>query len=505
MRCRKDRQNETTAAERAAGHADTPTTAHLDALGRPFLTVARNRVVCAHHDLDGTEDSFATRVELDIEGNQREVRDERKLPIDFLPTGALEQRIVMRYAYDMLGNRIHQQSMEAGARWMLNDVAGKPIRAWDSRGHNFTTTYDALRRPVEQTVRGTFSDADPLKPNSDPRTLNRDILVDKIDYGEPPLGASPARETEAQRLNLRTRIYRHSDSAGVATNARLDASGNPTEAYDFTGNLLRSTRQLVSKYNAIPDWLLNPQLDAETFESSTRYDALNRPIQSIAPHSSLTRPGHPNKFNVIQPVFNEANLLDRVDVWLERAAAPGALLDPQSRTDKPSPVGVANIDYDPKGQRTRIDYKTQGDKVIRTTYAYDPETFRMTHLYTRRGVDPETGQGVSFTEDCDNPAPPPPRTIAAPETPPPGRSCGLRNLHYTYDPAGNITRIRDDAQQTIYFQNQRIEPSNDYVLRRAVQADPGHGREHWDRAVSQCRHSFNDAFAFVDPIRTPAT
>ena len=56
----------------------------------------------------------------------------------------------MRYDYDMLGNRIHQLSMEAGARWMLNDVAGKPIRAWDSRGHNFATAYDALRRPAEQ-------------------------------------------------------------------------------------------------------------------------------------------------------------------------------------------------------------------------------------------------------------------------------------------------------------------------------------------------------------------
>ncbi len=61
--------------QRAAAHADTPTTAHFDALGRPFLTVARNRVVCAGHDLDGTEESFATRVELDIEGNQRAVRD----------------------------------------------------------------------------------------------------------------------------------------------------------------------------------------------------------------------------------------------------------------------------------------------------------------------------------------------------------------------------------------------------------------------------------------------
>ena len=43
---------------------------------------------------------------------------------------------------------------------MLNDAAGKPIRAWDSRGHNFTTSYDALRRPVEQTVRGTIANGE---------------------------------------------------------------------------------------------------------------------------------------------------------------------------------------------------------------------------------------------------------------------------------------------------------------------------------------------------------
>lgn len=73
----------------------------------------------------------------------------------------------------MLGNPTHQFSMEAGGRWMLNDTAGTPIRAWDSRGHNFTTSYDALRRPVEQTIRGTTAE-------SDPRTFNRDILVDKV-------------------------------------------------------------------------------------------------------------------------------------------------------------------------------------------------------------------------------------------------------------------------------------------------------------------------------------
>ena len=39
--------------------------------------------------------------------------------------------------------------MEAGERWMLNDVAGKPIHAWDSRDHQFRTDYDPLRRPTD--------------------------------------------------------------------------------------------------------------------------------------------------------------------------------------------------------------------------------------------------------------------------------------------------------------------------------------------------------------------
>jgi RHS repeat-associated protein len=441
--------HERDAAQRAAAHADTPITTHFDALGRPFLTLMRNRVVCPGHDLNGMEDNIATRMELDIEGNQRAVRDERRLPVNHLPAGATEQRIVMRYAYDMLGNRIHQLSMEAGARWMLNDVAGKPIRAWDRRGHTFTTTYDALRRPVGQTVHGTTT-------QSDPRTLNRYTLVDKIEYGE----GIP----NAEALNLRTRIYRHFDSAGMATNARLDASGNPTEAYDFKGNLLRSTRRLVSDYKIIPDWQLTPQLEVEAFEASTLYDALNRPTQSIAPHSSLDRA----KSNIIQPIFNAANLLERVDVWLERATEPGSLLD--TNNDQASPVGVSNVDYDAKGQRQRIDYKND----VSTLYSYDPLTFRLTQLITRRNA-------VSFPGDEPQP----------PITGWPGKN--VQDLHYTYDPAGNITHIRDEAQQTIYFRNQRVEPSNDYTydaLYRLIQAT---GREHLGQNGRPIAHSHDDA------------
>ncbi|HEX6685157.1 MAG TPA: SpvB/TcaC N-terminal domain-containing protein [Candidatus Limnocylindrales bacterium] len=386
--------DESNAAQRAQAHADTPSIDHFDVLGRPFLAVESHRVVCPGHDLDGAEDVVASRIELDIEGNQRAVRD------------ALD-RIVVRYAYDMLGNRIHQLSMDAGARWTLSDVAGKPIRAWDSCGHNFTIAYDALRRSTEQTVRGTNGD-------SDPRTLNHDIVFHKIEYGE--------SQANAETLNLRGRVYRNFDSAGVATNA-----------YDFKGNTLRSTRRLVTDYKAIPDWQAGPALDAETFEGSTTFDALNRPVQTVAPHSSLAHA----KRNVIQPVFNEANLIERIDVWLERDAEPATLLDPGA--DPPSPVaGVTGIDYDAKGQRVRIDYKNGAG----TSYDYDPLTFRLTRLLTRRVTT------------------------------------SLQDHHYTYDPAGNLTHVRDEAQQTVYFGNQLVEPSNDYVydsLYRLVQAT---GREH---------------------------
>src|SRR5207237_6304526 len=113
---------EQAAATKAAAHADTPTTAYFDVLGRPFLTLAHNRVVCSNHPLDGTEAKFATRVELDIEGNQRAVRDANKKARNAQGNEVEDElgRIVMRYSYDMLTNRIYQLSMEAGARWMLN-------------------------------------------------------------------------------------------------------------------------------------------------------------------------------------------------------------------------------------------------------------------------------------------------------------------------------------------------------------------------------------------------
>jgi RHS repeat-associated protein len=370
------------AAVRTLPHADTPTVAYLDSLGRTFLTVANNG-----KDTNGNDILYHTSIVLDIEGNQREVIDAK-------------DRVVMRYNYDMLSNTIHQASMEAGERWMLDNIAGNPIRNWDSRGFQQCMTYDALQRPIELFVTdasGTF-------------------LAEKTEYGE--------SKQDPEKTNHRLKPWKVYDGAGVLV----------SESYDFKGNPVLSTRKLLRDYESQVDWAQNPQLEDETFTSRTLYDALDRPVQVIAPHSS--RAG--TKFNVIQPVYNEANLLEREDVWLEQNAEPTVLLDPATATQH----AVKNIDYNAKGQRELIEYGNG----VQTTYKYDDKTFRLVRLNTMRGTK------------------------------------ALQDLRYTYDPAGNITAIRDSAQQTIYFDGEVVKPDADYKYDALYRLIESHGREHIGQA-----------------------
>jgi len=427
------------AAVRTLPHADTPSIAFSDTLGRTFLTIAHNKFERRTNGAVAIiEEKYRTRVVIDIEGNQREVIDAK-------------ERIVMRYDYDMLGSRIHQASMEAGERWTLNDVTGRPIRAWDSRGHAFTMEYDALRRPTQRFVEGTDS------VHSDPRTVGNRILYEKVVYGEDYAGG---REAAAEQ-NLLTRAWKQFDSAGVVTN----------ETCDFKGNLLRSSRRLVRDYKTVPDWDTFPEpedrpddWEEELFLNSTRYDALNRSIQLVAPHAG-------SETDVIQPGYNEANLLERLDVWLKHAGEPAELLT----SDTADEHFVTNIDYNARGQRTLIQYGNSAE----TRYSYDPATFRLVHLYTRRGV--------SYSDDCGDE----PTRYPTPDMPPQDTPCGLQNLHYTYDPAGNITSIRDDAQHTIYFNGQVVRPDAEYKYDAIYRLIEACGREHLGQ-VSQAHTTWHD-------------
>ncbi len=374
---------EQAAAQKAAVHANTPSIAYFDTLGRTFLTVAQNRF-----ERNGviTAEQYLSRVTLDIENNQREIFD------------ALD-RLAMRYDYDMLSNRIHQASMEAGERWMLNDVANKTLYAWDSRGHTLRTVYDALRRPIETH----------LSEDGSPESL-----VQRAVYGETQSGA------EAQ--NLLSKVYQIYDDAGIVT----------SDVYDFKGNLLHSSRQLAADYNHSLNWSAAVTLEAQTYTSSTTYDALNRPVMQTTPDKSI-----------VQHIYNETSLLERVEVNLRGAGNATTF--------------VSNIDYNARGQRILIEYGNGAS----TTYTYDRQMFRTAQIFTARGA--------AFPDDCLQPPDPP---------------CGPQNLHYTYDPAGNITYVRDDAQQTIYFRNRQVEPGAEYTYDALYRLIEASGREHLGQVAS---------------------
>jgi RHS repeat-associated protein len=420
-------------AQLAAEHADTPALTILDSLGREGISIAHNRVKNAAGELQ--DEKYLTFTKFDAEGKPLWIRDARKnLVMQYITPPAANNQATdpVDYSpcYDIAGNLLFQHSMDAGDRWTLNDAAGKPILAWDNRGHMVRTEYDQLHRPVASFVKG-----------ADPLDANRVIQFEKVIYGDTRRNGLPdtPEKDQTRNLNLRGKPYQHYDSAGLVTSLGRNPVTGTDEAFDFKGNLLRSTRQLVSDYKQTPDWSKNPALESETFSSSTRFDALNRPIQMVAPHSD--QPGA--KFNVTRPGYNEANLLERVDVWLEQPAEPSDLLNP----DTANLNAVTNIDYDAKGQRTRIEYNEASHRIL-TQNTYDKETFRLIRLLSTRPAHPEADK----------------RT--------------LQDLSYTYDPVGNITAIHDDAQQTVFFNNSAIAASNAFAydaLYRLIRAE---GREH---------------------------
>ncbi len=273
--------------------------------------------------------------------------------------------------------------------------------------------------PLQRPLRTFVLGADPEEPD-------RELLTERMVYGE--------QHPEAQELNLRGALYLLLDQAGTVTSDR----------YDFKGNLQRRTRRLAREYRQAIDWLtVDAVLPADptalldlaaldsalatfweanaTHTTETTYDAFNRPVTVTTPDRS-----------VALPVYNEAIFLEQMAVRV-RGADEATLF-------------VADIDYDAKGQRTAITYVTRDGHNVTTSYTYDPDTFRMTRLHTVRQRD--------------------------------GRR--LQDLSYVYDPVGNITAIRDNAQQMVFFNNTVVEPHGDYTYDAVYRLTRAEGREHAD-------------------------
>ncbi|AEE53362.1 SpvB/TcaC N-terminal domain-containing protein [Haliscomenobacter hydrossis] len=396
-------------------HANTSAETHLDSLGREVVAIAHNRWrKHLGNDIQIAEEKYLTYTKLDAEGKPLWLRDARGNYVmvyarvqnpeeDFQNMDAVSGYVP---AYDIAGNLLFQHSNEAGDRWMLPDATAQPMYVWDANEYAGTleqrllrTEYDALRRPTRQWLR--------INSGAE-KEIGRTL------YGE----GLP----NAQADNLRGQAVVSLGPEGCTQAVRVD----------FKGNLLESRRQLLADAQAHTlDWrtltdgvtqshpVSSPLLSTEAFTQSTQYDALNRMIRLENWHLQGREPA------IYTPSYNRRGVLES-----ETLSVRGQVTQ-----------AIRHIEYDAKGQRTRIQYGND----TTTRYTYDPNTFRLTHLLTtaKNGRDK------------------------------------LQDLHYTYDPSGNISEIRDDAYEPVFFRNQRVEPRSQYeydALYRLIEAT---GRENY--------------------------
>ncbi|HRI70383.1 MAG TPA: SpvB/TcaC N-terminal domain-containing protein, partial [Polyangium sp.] len=117
------------AAALTQAHANTPARVHFDTLGRPAIGIENN----------GPTGQYATRAELDIEGNPKKIKDARG-------------NIAAHNKFDMLGRTLYTSSCDAGARWTVTNAVGNPVRVWDNQNRVVSSKYDILHRRTELWV-----------------------------------------------------------------------------------------------------------------------------------------------------------------------------------------------------------------------------------------------------------------------------------------------------------------------------------------------------------------
>ena len=202
-------------------------------------------------------------------------------------------------------------------------------------------------------------------------------------------------------------------------------------ALNFKGLPARVERLLTRDYRDVVDWsaVLNENdvanvqavadLDLDTsevFAATGTYDALGRPIQVTLPDDT-----------VVEPRYHVGGML--------------ANLRARIRGQGPWIEFLRDQDYDATGKRQ---FAHLGNDLL-TRYFYDPQTFRLVRLLTH-GADSSA-------------------------------AAALQDLNFEFDAVGNVVYVRDDAQQTHYFNNAVVRPESLYEYDAVNQLIRATGRE----------------------------
>lgn len=217
------------------------------------------------------------------------------------------------------------------------------------------------------------------------------------------------------------------------------------ERYDLAGNILHRRREIIKDYKAIPNWTDPDAVELlPAFETRITYDALARIKQENLPDSTT------RKF-----IYHQSGAIKQMLL----TTADGV------HTDLPI---LQNTIYNARGQRTEA---TLGNGVTQQ-YEYHARHYRLSRLTARRPA--VGGQPARLYQD----------------------------LHYTYDPAGNITYCNDLAQQadSDVIHGLPVSAHKEYTYDAFYQLIDAQGRVHLALEANDYAHA-PDAPGFIKGTR----
>lgn len=312
------------------------------------------------------------------------------------------------------------------------DAVGHSIASWDPR------LWDCAPRPNLETVRGLSGqpllsdsadagwqlslqdEAQASRFNWDSRGNQRQTEHDAL---QRPVAITEQMANESP-LVVERFIYGAANDELALNNqcGRLVRHDDPAgcqhlDQYGLSGASLVEIRQFLKSLNT-PDWPLELQLRNALLEDGAGFASTYAYTPSGELHNQTDAGGNQRKFT-----HTVAGQLKEVRLQLE-SQQPRVL--------------ISDIRYNASGQTER---ETAGNGVV-TTVWYGADDGRPIQLLS-----------------------------AVPANPP------LQDLHYGYDPVGNVLRLEDQAQRVRHFKNQRIDPVNHYRYDTLYQLVEARGRQ----------------------------
>lgn len=364
-------------------HAGTPTLQVTDNRGLTVRTLQYHR----HPDTPSVIDERITRQGYDPRGALVSCADPRL-------HAAVRANFTLYAA--LTGATLRTDSADAGINVQLSDIAGRPLLGIDANGVTRTWQYE------DDTLPGRLQAALEQPAGHAVRVTERFVYA--------------GNGSVEQALNLAGQCVAHYDTAVL----------QQTDSIALTGVPLAVTRRLMKDSdtpNTVTDWQGDDASAWNDLLAPASYTTLTTADATGAVLTTTDAPGKRQRM-----AYDVAGM--RAGSWLTLKGGAEQVI-------------VKSLTYSAASQKLR---EVHGNGVV-TIYTYEPQTQRLTGIYTERPAGHAAGAKV------------------------------LQDLRYDYDPVGNVLSVRNDAEETSFWHNQKVVPENTYLYDTLYQLVSATGRE----------------------------